>query len=374
MKVLVPFGTRPEIVKLAPVVAALRAAGASVHTIATGQHYDAALTDTFFRDLKLSPDARWSLPNGEGERLGAMLAAAHVTIGRTRPDAVVLLGDTHTVPIFALAGRQHRVPIVHVEAGLRSFNETSVEEVNRRVAAATASLHFAPTELAARMLHNEGVAAERVRVVGNPICDALRTSGVTRRPWQERRGAVVTAHRPTNVDDRGRLTTLCDVLAELARDFTPVTFPVHPRTAARLDEFGLGAGLRAAGVDLQPPVPYGAMLDLVAGAQLVVTDSGGLQEEAAWFGVPVVVLRHSTPRWEGVVAGASLLTGLEAGRVLDAVAQLSTEDARARIDALPCPYGDGYSAGRIADVLLAPETAGLLALREPDLAAPPALV
>jgi UDP-N-acetylglucosamine 2-epimerase (non-hydrolysing) len=213
-----------------------------------------------------------------------------------------------------------------------------------------------------------------VRVVGNPNCDALRTRGGVRRRWQDRRGVVVTAHRATNVDSRDRLSALCDVLVELARDLQPVTFPVHPRTAARLDAFGLTDSLRDSGVDLQPPAPYGEMLELVAGAQLVVTDSGGLQEEAAWFGVPVVVLRQSTPRWEGVLAGTSLLAGVEPARVLDAVAQLSTDAARARVDALPCPYGDGHSATRIADVLLEPETATFLTLREPDLATPPVLV
>jgi UDP-N-acetylglucosamine 2-epimerase (non-hydrolysing) len=371
MKFLVPFGTRPEIVKLAPIVRELRARGATVHAIATGQHYDAALTDAFFRDLDLTPDERWALPQEEAARIGALLTAAHPAVATHKPDTVVLLGDTHTVPVFALAARQQRIPLVHIEAGLRSFNETSIEEVNRRVAAVTASLHFAPTDLAAKMLIHEGVDPERIWIVGNPICDALRTSGVSRRDWRGRGGAVVTAHRATNVDDPERLGALCDIVCGLAEQVGGVVFPVHPRTASRLDLHGLRGRLDSAGVDLRPPVAYGEMLDLIAGARVVVTDSGGLQEEAAWFGVPVVVLRRSTPRWEGVLAKSSVLTGLDPTRVTAAVAQLTTAAEQERIATLPCPYGDGHTAVRIADALTAESTRDALRLREPALDAPP---
>jgi HAD superfamily hydrolase (TIGR01509 family) len=158
--VLVPFGTRPEIVKLAPVVRALRAAEVDVTVVATGQHYDAELTDVFYDELGVRPDRVGRLQGTGAERLGTMLTDALELVASLCPDLVLLLGDTHTVPCFCLAARNRGVPVAHLEAGLRSFNETSMEEVNRRVAAATASLHLAPTELAARFLRAEGVPAE----------------------------------------------------------------------------------------------------------------------------------------------------------------------------------------------------------------------
>ena len=210
--VLIPMGTRPEIIKLSPVIRALRDGGLAVRTVATGQHYDANLTDSFFAELGVTPDARWTLEGSESARLGQLVAAAEDEIATGRPDLVLILGDTNTVPVFCLAARRHRVPVAHLEAGMRSFNETSVEEVNRRVAAACASLHLAPTELAARFLRAEGVSPERIQVVGNPIIDVLRASGLTAVPSRERSGVVVTAHRATNVDDPARLGAIVTII------------------------------------------------------------------------------------------------------------------------------------------------------------------
>src|SRR3954470_2411451 len=152
MRLLVPFGTRPEIVKLAPVVRALRAAGDQVVVVATGQHRDAALTDVFYAELGVAPDVELRADDDPATRLGSIVAGAMQTVRRHAPDAVLVLGDTHTVPAYCLAARNQRVPVVHLEAGLRSFNPTSVEEVNRRVATATCVLHLAPTALARRFL------------------------------------------------------------------------------------------------------------------------------------------------------------------------------------------------------------------------------
>jgi UDP-N-acetylglucosamine 2-epimerase (non-hydrolysing) len=370
MRLLVPLGTRPEIVKLAPVVQALAARPAvlEVRTVATGQHYDPALTDRFFDDLALTPDARWDVGGDEGQRVGQILTLAFREIADHRPDAVLVLGDTYTVPLFCLAARRHAVPVIHLEAGLRSHNELSVEETHRRLAAVAASLHLAPTELAARNLRAEAVPPERIRVVGNPVIDVLRTAGPPRRPPAERRGIVLTAHRPTNVDDPERLERLIDLAARLRAEIGPVTFPLHPRTRTRLAAVDGLRRLEACGVGLLPPLPYPAMLSAIAGAQVIVTDSGGLQEEASWFGVPVVVLRHSTPRWEGVEAGTSVLTGLDPGAALAAAAFFTTPDEQRRVAAEPCPYGDGHTAVRVAGLLAGAEVQDLLRLREP---APP---
>ena len=367
MRVLVPMGTRPEIVKLAPVVEALSAdTRFSVRTVATGQHYDAELTETFYETFGLEPDIRWSLVDTGPGRLGEILVRAYNELSTQRPDVVLLLGDTHTVPLFCLAARNARVPVVHLEAGLRSFNATSVEEVNRKVAASTASLHLAPTDLAARFLYEEGIAPERVRVVGNPVIDALRKLDVRPTPLGERAGAVVTAHRATNVDDPVRLSLLVDIVTGLARELSPVWFPVHPRTRARLEEQGLSGRLEQSDVRVLGPIPYLRMLSLLSAAQVVVTDSGGLQEEAAWLRVPVVVLRRSTPRWEGIAAGTSTLVGLDVDAALDAAFSYAAPDRQALVAGVPCPYGDGTTAERVAQVLGDPSVQPLLRLEEPD--------
>jgi UDP-N-acetylglucosamine 2-epimerase (non-hydrolysing) len=367
MRLLVPFGTRPEIVKLAPVVEALRAGGDTVHAVATGQHDDPLLTDTFFADLALEPDHRHELPSDESARVGALLAHAYDDISRVAPDAVLMLGDTNTVPAYGLAARRFGVPVAHLEAGLRSFNSRSLEDVNRRVAAATASLHLAPTVLASRFLEREGVPEARRPVVGNPITDVLRRLAPPRRAAVERHGVLVTAHRATNVDDPDRLDRLVQVVRRLAGELAPVRFPLHPRTQARLAASGALDGLRSTpGLTLEQPLRYPAMLDALASARIVVTDSGGLQEEAAWFGVPVVVLRTTTPRWEGVLNGTARLVGLDVERAARAATELASPDAQRHAEATPCPYGDGHVGARVARTLHDAVDAGLLALVEPD--------
>jgi UDP-N-acetylglucosamine 2-epimerase (non-hydrolysing) len=368
-RVLVPFGTRPEVIKLAPVVRALRAAGHVVTAVDTGQHADAAMGADVQQSLGLSPDVRLQLADGPG-RPGALLSGAAEVLELHRPDLVMALGDTHTVPAYALAARTAGMPFAHLEAGLRSFNLRSIEEVNRRVAAATAQLHFAPTERAAAFLTAEGVPAHRIFVVGNPVIDALRHNGVRPVPVTDRIGVLVTAHRASNVDDPARLARLVEVIGRLAA-IGPVRFPVHPRTKARLHEYGLAERLAMLpGVSWEEPLPYDGLLRALAGARVVVTDSGGMQEEAAYLGVPAVVLRRSTPRWEGVESGAAVLTGIttddEGDRAVAAAVRLAAPGELARIAALPCPYGDGTTGPRVAAVLADPATDALLALEEPD--------
>lgn len=368
-RILVPFGTRPEVIKLAPVVAALREHGHDVVTVDTGQHTDAVMSGDVQRDLGLTPDVRLAPPGG-GSRLGALLEGADQVISSTEVDVVLALGDTYTVPAYGLAARAAGVPFAHLEAGLRSFNPRSLEEVNRRVAVATAQLHFAPTGRAAGFLAEEGVDADRIFIVGNPVIDALRQRGITPVAPADRTGVLVTAHRATNVDDPERLARLIGVVARLAV-IGPVRFPVHPRTGARLREFGLAERLAAVpGVTCEEPLPYDELLHELAGSRVVVTDSGGLQEEASYLGVPVVVLRRSTPRWEGVETGTSVLTGIgsdeEADRAVAAAHRLSRPLMLAHIAALPCPYGDGNTGLRVAELLADPAVETLLELREPD--------
>ena len=231
MRVVIPFGTRPEIIKLAPVIAALRSDDRfTVRAVATGQHYDRLLTDVMFEELELRPDAVWELPVAQHARLGAMTTLAAAELEAHRPDLIVLL-ETHTRSRCSVSPVGRRVSaIVHLEAGLRSFNETSLEEVHRKVAAATASLHLAPTELAADFLRREGVPPDRIRVVGNPVLDVLRAMGAASLPVSQRSGVLFTAHRASNVDDPKRLRDLVAVAVGLAAYIGPVLWPLHPRT------------------------------------------------------------------------------------------------------------------------------------------------
>ena len=368
LRVTVAVGTRPEVVKLAPVVAALREAGHDVRVVATGQHADPRMYADMFTGLGLAADVAWVLDGDEAARVGSLLAHAFRDIATARPDAVLVLGDTYTAPLVALAARRHGIGVVHLEAGLRSYNERSTEESNRRMLAALATLHLAPTELAARALVSEGVDADRIRVVGNSVLDAVRATGIAPVAPELRRGALVTAHRATNVDDPDRLAELVEVLTHLGATHAPVTFPVHPRTRARLVEHGLlDRVLTTEGVDCLEPMPYRDLLQRLATSRLVVTDSGGLQEEASYLGVPVVVMRATTPRWEGVESGAAVLTGLDLGRVRTAADLLTSPGEQARVAGLRCPYGDGETGRRVAEVLAEPRVRALLTPREPVL-------
>ncbi len=352
MKVLVPLGTRPEIVKLAPVVQALRGRGADVQLVVTGQQGDVRMVDRFLHDFGLSPTRRDELTGSAHERFGALFANASAAIADLRPDVVVILGDTSTVPAFALAARRASVAVAHVEAGLRSYNPRSAEELHRQMAASLAGLHLAPTSLAEAALRREGVASARVHVVGNPAIDVLASHRVRRVPLTQRSGVLVTAHRATNVDDRFRLTKIVSIVTQLAQRVGKVTFPVHPRTLDRLEAHGLWADLNGPGIELVEPLPYDELLEVLAHSQVIVTDSGGIQEEASWFGVPVVILRCGTPRWEGVQARIATLAGLTDLRAVDQALHFTRPDEQTRVDALPCLYGDGHAAPRIADLLL----------------------
>jgi UDP-N-acetylglucosamine 2-epimerase (non-hydrolysing) len=232
---------------------------------------------------------------------------------------------------------------------------------------ALATIHLAPTELAAAFLRDEGVAPERIRVVGNPIVDTLQASGVNRVPIGRRDGVAFTVHRATNVDDPEQLAAIVQIVMALGSSVGTVTFPVHPHTRARLQQGRLWDALAASpDVRLRDPLGYGAMLRLLSGSRLVVTDSGGLQEEAAYFGVPAVVMRQSTSRWEGVVNGGAVLTGVDVDRVLSAARQLTGSASASRIATLPCPYGDGRTVSRVVTAFADEALLDLLDPVEPD--------
>ena len=365
MRVLVPIGTRTEVAKLAPVVHLIRRRGLDARVVSTGEDGDPLMAGIFFDRFGLAADETWTPPPAEAAMAARLLELAFEEIETRRPDCVLVTGSAYTVPIFCLAARRFGVPVVHCEAGLRSMDETSIDEANQKVAAQTASLHLAPTKSAARFLENEGVRVDRIHVVGNPVIDALRMCGVRRRPPAARSGIVVSDGRVA--DDAIRLWSLVDLLLRLADEFGSVTFPVQTDTRVRLVDSGAWPKLQESAVRLFPPLPFDGLVELVATSRVVISDSGGLEEEAAWLGVPVVVLRTSTPRWEGVGAGIATLVGLDSDRTVEAVAKFATEAEQERVAHTKCPYGDGRSAERIASILSQRATCELLDLNGPDL-------
>ncbi len=360
--VMCVLGTRPEAIKLAPVVAALAARGLRVTLCNSGQHRDLARAALADFDLAADLDLDLMQP---GQTPAAFVAAALpallATLGRVRPELVVVQGDTATTFAAALAATYARVPLVHVEAGLRSGTvEPFPEEMHRRLIAPLAARHFAPTARAAAALAREGIAVETVTVTGNTGIDALHLTAARLAANPTLRAAVaaslprlrtdrplvlVTAHRREN---HRHMAAIAGAVATIARRRdVDIVVPLHPSPAA-------GAVLDAAlagctNVARVPPLGYHAFVTLLARARLVLTDSGGVQEEAPAFGTPVLVLRDSTERLEGIAAGAAQLVGTEPARIVAAcLALLDDNAAHAAMAAVVLPYGDGRAAARIA--------------------------
>ena len=318
---------RPNFMKVAPLWHALAAtddfAPVLVHT---GQHYDANMSGDILADLGL-PEPDFHLGVGSGshaEQTGKVMIAYGEVAAAHRPDWLVVVGDVNSTLACALTGEKLGIRTVHLEAGLRSRDRTMPEEINRIATDAVADLLWTPSPDADANLAAEGVPAERITRVGNIMLDsfemkrpAIDAAGVPETLGYNGRGyCVVTLHRPSNVDDPAQLASLADCLAGIQAQL-PVVFPVHPRTSARLKETGLGERLADAGVRLVEPMPYVRFMSLVAGAKAVVTDSGGVQEETTYLGIPCFTLRDSTERPITVTQGTNrLATAASVGEML----------------------------------------------------------
>ena len=365
MKVLVAVGTRPEAVKLAPVVAALREQAPSVETrvVATGQHR--ALVDSFLRGFDLRPSHELGAMR-PGQPLSCLVArlleGLDGVIAAERPDWVVVQGDTATAFAGALAGFHRRVPVCHVEAGLRTgdLSQPFPEEANRRLAAVVADLHCAPTEFARRNLVREGVSPAAIVVTGNTVVDALRSAaGRNAAPPREiaeipadRELVLVTAHRRENFGDP--LRAICAAVRDLvaARPELHVAWPLHLNP--NVGPVVVGELGRIDRVHLLDPLDYGSFLGVLKRCSLALTDSGGVQEEGPSLGKPVLVLRDATERPEGVDAGVARLVGTDRGRIVrETLALLDDQPRRDRTSRFRDVYGDGRAAERIVGALLA---------------------
>jgi UDP-N-acetylglucosamine 2-epimerase len=337
MRILTVVGNRPQFVKSAPLSLAFRDAGIDETVVHTGQHWDAELSQVFFDELDL-PEPRYRLDLRTADP-AAMIEPIRVVVEQERPDWVVVLGDTNTTLAGARAA-SGEVPVAHVEAGLRSFDSTMPEERNRIEVDRLSSLLFCPDERSSQQLASEGVPGRR-EVVGDVMADATRLFepiARRRKPPYALPYTVLTIHREANVVPE----RLREIVAAVNGSARHIVFPVHPRTRRVLDEHRI---VLAPTIELVEPVGYLEMLAVVAGAEAIVTDSGGLQKEAYWLHIPCVTVRPSTEWVDTVAAGANSLTepsGLQAALAA----------ARWPSDAPPL-YGDGRAAGRIAAALYA---------------------
>ena len=358
LKIVTIVGARPQFIKAAAVSRALaRAPGARELLVHTGQHYDENMSQVFFDELEIPPPAHHLAigPGSPAEQTGRILIALDAVLRAEAPDWVLVYGDTTSTLAGALAAAKQHLPIAHVEAGVRSFNRRMPEEINRVLTDHAADLLLAPTRTAVENLRREGIAPDRIELVGDVMYDvalhsaakADRASTILRRLEVEPDGyALATVHRAENTDDPQRLAAIFDGLGQLSRRL-PVILPLHPRTRGALERQGLLAG--AAGrLRLIDPVGYLDMIALERHARLIATDSGGVQKEAFFYRVPCLTLRDETEWTELVDEGANRLSHpltveaivAAAQAILDGQATVGSVDAQSL-------YGDGHAAEAI---------------------------
>jgi UDP-N-acetylglucosamine 2-epimerase (non-hydrolysing)/UDP-GlcNAc3NAcA epimerase len=351
--VLTVVGNRPQFVKAAAVSSHLRER-ADETLVHTGQHYDPELSDVFFEQLEMpEPDRELGIGSGShSEQTAAILTRLEPLVAELEPDALLVYGDTNSTLGGALVAAKASVPLVHVEAGMRSGNRAMPEEINRLVVDSLGGLLLCSTETALRNLRAEG-REEQAVVTGDVMADialafgpvADQRSDVLERLGLEARGfSVATAHRPGNVDDPERLGSVMEVLARAAGE-APVVFPVHPRTRARLEEIGAVEGLSEKGITPVEPLGYLDMTRLVRAARAVITDSGGLQKEAFLASVPCLTMREETEWTETIESGWNRLIGLRPEAVESALAELSAPGEKSPAAEI---YGAGEAGKRVA--------------------------
>ncbi|MBI3405205.1 MAG: UDP-N-acetylglucosamine 2-epimerase (non-hydrolyzing) [Acidobacteria bacterium] len=376
LRVVAAAGARPNFVKIAPLVKALDAeAGVETLLVHTGQHYDPSLSRLFFDQLNIRPpDINLETGSGShGKQTGEVLARIEPILQDWKPNVVVVVGDVNSTLACALAAVKLWIPVAHVEAGLRSFDKTMPEEVNRVLTDTISEYLFVSEPSGVENLGREGVPAQKIHLVGNVMIDSLRTFlPVARKSsalqdfglasvGKGRPFALVTLHRPSNVDTKEELGTLLNTLSEIGKEI-PVLFPAHPRTRERIERFGLQNKVRIAeavgvtskigawknGVMVTPPVGYIEFLHLMSEAALVLTDSGGVQEETTALGIPCLTMRENTERPITVTEGTNQLVGNDPRKILAAANDILNGNAKK--GAAP-ELWDGKTAVRIVRIL-----------------------
>ncbi|MFM1870586.1 MAG: hypothetical protein RL398_8, partial [Planctomycetota bacterium] len=338
--------------KAAPLLRCLRRRGHRPLLVHTGQHYDANMSDAFFRDLGMpAPDRHLGVGSGShAQQTAKVMMEFEPVVLELKPDIVVVVGDVNSTLACSLVCSKLGIPVAHVEAGLRSRDRGMPEEINRLVTDCLADLLLTPSPDGDENLRAEGVPAEKVFHVGNIMIDSLvdhlqaakNSDVVARLGLKAKCYGVVTLHRPSNVDDPAILGGIMSALREIARDL-PLVFPCHPRTRPRLEAAG-----GTAGMVLCEPLGYLDFMALVADSRLVLTDSGGLQEETTWHRIPCVTIRENTERPITITEGSNVLAGTDPARILTLAREALARDPRTQ----PVPkYWDGKTADRIVDVL-----------------------
>ncbi len=361
LKVLNIVGARPNFMKIAPIVREMHRRSGEFQPLIvhTGQHYDEAMSDSFFRDLGI-PKPDFHLEVGSAShavQTARIMTAFEPVVLAEKPDWVLVVGDVNSTIACALVCAKLGVKVAHVEAGLRSRDRTMPEEINRILTDAISDLLLTTSEDADENLAQEGVAPDKIKFVGNVMIDSLfynleksKSSNARKNlDLDDKDYAVLTLHRPSNVDEKDVFTGLLDALASISERL-PVIFPVHPRTKANIEKFGFAERVESSNIRLIEPLGYLDFMNLYSGAKLVLTDSGGLQEETTALGIPCLTLRENTERPITIELGTNILVGTNSEKIKRAAFEIleSSEQKSAKTP----PLWDGHAAERICDVLL----------------------
>ncbi len=356
LKVINVVGARPNFMKVAPIVEAMkrREREFTPLVVHTGQHYDAAMSDSFFRDLDLpQPDVHLGVgSSSHAAQTAAVMERFEPVVLREKPDWVLVVGDVNSTLACALVCVKLGVKVAHVEAGLRSRDRTMPEEINRLLTDQIADLLFTPSADADENLRAEGIPPARIRLVGNVMIDSLykhlersRQSAIKDQlGLTDRSYAVLTLHRPSNVDEPATFTRILEALGQIGEQL-PIVFPVHPRTGKTIAELGLNERIeKIKNLRLIDPLGYLDFLALYSGARLVLTDSGGIQEETSVLGIPCLTLRENTERPITVTMGTNTIVGTDPQKIISA-AQAALDETDRRPTNIP--LWDGHTAERI---------------------------
>lgn len=342
-------GARPNFVKAAPVLRAMRNAGLQQTLVHTGQHYDRNMSHVFFTELEI-PEPDFNLEVGSGShasQTAEIMRRFEPAVTERKPDIVLVYGDVNSTVAAALVCSKLLIPVGHVEAGLRSFDRTMPEEINRIVTDRLSDLLFTPSEDGDRNLKQEGVPEERIHRVGNVMIDSLIRQLPAAKNFPKNgfpdRFALVTLHRPSNVDDGESLQRVLQSLIDVSGQLD-IIFPVHPRTRQRISDFGLNTER----LHLLEPVPYIEFLSLQSRAAVVITDSGGIQEETTFLGVPCLTLRANTERPITVEVGTNVLVGDDKKKLDSELNNILA--GKGKKGAVP-PLWDGHTGERIANII-----------------------
>ncbi len=370
MKPLIVASTRPELIKLSPVMREFDRSGAEYIFATTGQHYDRLLFKTFVEELELKePDYDIKVGSGsQAYQTSLAMIELEKIMEKEKPSVVIAEGDTNSVLSTSLAAVKLHIPAAHVEAGLRSHDKNMPEEINRIVADHCSEVLFAPTEKAALNLINEGIPPKKIHIVGNTIVDAtLQNLAIARRKSRilekfPKEYLILTLHRAENVDSYKTLKGIVDALTKIKEN---IIFPVHPRTEKMLRKFKLLGKLKKK--FLIQPLGYLDFILLLSRAKAVLTDSGGIQEEAIILKVPCITLRNTTERPETVEAGGNILAGIKSSRIIEKVnLVLNDRKLYKKMRRAKNPFGDGRTGKRIVKILLEKHEKGELEISSPD--------